>query len=135
MTERTAIDTIKGYFYQFDYTILSLLELQNGTDSIVVEGIEDIDIKTAKEENAIQCKYYSKTEYNHSIIAKPIRLMLTHYSDVKKGIKRKVKYCLYGYYESGHQKFPLIMDTDFLKSNFLTYTKNSNYSGCNLAIV
>ena len=65
MADRTAIDTIRGYFYQFDYSIISLLKLSNGTESILVEGVEDIDITTASETTAIQCKYYEKTEYNH----------------------------------------------------------------------
>lgn len=60
MHERAAVDTIKGYFYQFDFTIIKLLELSNDTNTIVVEGIEDIDIKTATDETAVQCKYYAK---------------------------------------------------------------------------
>lgn len=48
MHERAAIDTIKGYFYQFDYTIIKLLELENDTNTIVVEGIKYVDIKTAR---------------------------------------------------------------------------------------
>ena len=72
MAERTAIDTIRGYFYQFDYSIISLLNLSQDTDSIVVEGVEDVDITTATETTAIQysdnavvinsfSKYYSST--------------------------------------------------------------------------
>ena len=38
MTDRTAIDTIKGYFYQFDFAIAKLLELGKPTDTIIVEG-------------------------------------------------------------------------------------------------
>ena len=37
MAYRTAIDTIKGYFYQFDYAIAKLLELKQDTDTIIVE--------------------------------------------------------------------------------------------------
>jgi hypothetical protein len=40
MKERTAIDTIKGYFYQFDYAIAKLLELGKDTDTIIVGGKE-----------------------------------------------------------------------------------------------
>jgi len=36
--DRTAINPIKGYFYQFDYAIAELLELKTDTDTIVVEG-------------------------------------------------------------------------------------------------
>ncbi len=124
MIDRTAIDTIKGYFYQFDFSILKILELPNETDSAVIEGIEDLDLKTATEENAIQCKYYSKTEYNHSVISKPIRLMLSHYSEVKNGTKRRINYNLYGFYQSGQHKLTLPIDIDFLKNNFLTYIKD-----------
>jgi hypothetical protein len=124
MTDRTAIDTIKGYFYQFDFSILKILELPNDTDSVIIEGIEDLDIKTATEENAVQCKYYSKTEYNHSVISKPVRLMLSHYSEVKNGIKNRINYNLYGCYQSGQHKLTLPIDIDFLKNNFLIYTKD-----------
>ncbi len=125
MKDRTAIDTIKGYFYQFDYTILKLLELANDTDSIIVEGVEDVDIHSATEETAIQCKYYAKTEYNHSVIAKPIRLMLNHYKEVKNGTKKKVNYMLYGFYQSGQDKLTLPISVQFLKDKYLTYTEKS----------
>lgn len=121
MTDRTAIDTIKGYFYQFDYAIAKLLELGKDTDTIVIEGIEDVDIKTATEETAIQCKYYAKTEYNHSVIAKPIRLMLDHFKEVTNGTKQRVNYKLYGYFQSGQTKLTLPINSTFLKDHFLTY--------------
>ncbi len=124
MTDRTAIDTIKGYFYQFDHTIVQLLELKNDSDSIVVEGIEDIDLTSATEETALQCKYYAKTEYNHSVIARPIRLMLDHYKAVSIGNKQRIRYKLYGYFHSGQTKLSLPIDSIFLKDNFLTYTEN-----------
>lgn len=124
MTNRAAIDTIKGYFYQFDCTILKLLELKKDTDTIVIEGIEDIDISTSTEETAIQCKYHAKKEYNHSVIAKPIRLMLDHYKEVIDGTKKRINYRLYGYFESGQTKLTLPIDSTFLKDNFLTYTES-----------
>ncbi|MDQ0068181.1 DUF4297 family anti-phage-associated protein [Chryseobacterium lathyri] len=123
MKERTAIDTIKGYFYQFDFAIVKLLELKKDSETIVIEGIEDIDIDTATEETAIQCKYHAKKEYNHSVIAKPIRLMLDHYKEVTKGTKKRINYKLYGYFESGQAKLKLPIDSNFLKKHFLTYTE------------
>ncbi|MCX2584525.1 DUF4297 family anti-phage-associated protein [Pedobacter sp. MR22-3] len=124
MTDRTAIDTIKGYFYQFDYAISELLELDLDTDTIIIEGIEDVDVSTATDELAIQCKYYAKTEYNHSVIAKPIRLMLDHYKEVTNGNKKRINYKLYGYFQSGQAKLTLPIDTIFLKDYFLTYIEN-----------
>lgn len=124
MTDRTAVDTIKGYFYQFDYAIVKLLELEQDSDTVLIEGIEDVDINTATEETAIQCKYYAKTEYNHSVIAKPIRLMLDHYKEVVNGSKQKINYKLYGHFKSGHNKLTLPINSIFLKDHFLTYTEN-----------
>lgn len=120
--DRTAIDTITGYYYQFDYYILKLLEQQNGSDSVCIEGIEDVDIKSVDETIAVQCKYYSKTEYNHSVIAKPIRLMLSHYA-ASSSTGRTLQYKIYGYYSSGQEKLPSNIDVSFAKSKFFTYTE------------
>ncbi len=56
-SDRSAVDTLKGYFYQFDQSILKLLSLESPEDSVAIECLEDIDIKTATEVSAIQCKY------------------------------------------------------------------------------
>lgn len=137
MTDRTATDTIKGYFYQFDYAITKLLELESDNDTIVVEGVEDVDINTATEETAVQCKYYAGTEYNHSVIARPIRLMLNHYRNVINGQAKKINYKLYGFFKSGQVKLTLPIDLTFLKDNFLTYTerkvKHYHHNDLNLA--
>jgi len=123
MTNRSATDTIKGYFYQFDYSIKSILECRVGSDSISIEGIEDVDLKTATDETAVQCKYYAKTEYNHSVIAKPIRYMLSHFIREKSNKQKAIGYRLYGYYKSGQQKLSLPLSVTELKDNFLTYSE------------
>ena len=41
MASRSAESTIKGYFYQFDNSILEILRLANDNDTITIEGIED----------------------------------------------------------------------------------------------
>jgi len=121
MSNREAIDTITGYFYQFDKTILELLLQDDDEASICIEGIEDIDVITADEISAVQCKYYAKTEYNHSVIKKPITLMLRHFSYKKT---TDIKYHLYGHYKSGHEKLGTITPQS-LKENYLTYSKKS----------
>lgn len=120
---RDAIDTITGYYYQFDYSILRLLDLKNENDTITIEGIEDVDILEENGLTAIQCKYYDKTEYNHSVIAKPIRLMLKDYVN-RSPQKKNIRYKLYGRYKSGHGKFPSTLSVDFAKKSFFTYTEN-----------
>lgn len=125
MSTREAIDTITGYFYQFDKTILELLQQEKSDTLVCIEGIEDIDIVTADETSAIQCKYYAKTEYNHSVIKKPITLMLRHFAENRNS---DVKYHLYGHYESGHEKLASLSCAS-LKSNFLTYSKTEKDNG------
>lgn len=130
MNNRNANDTIKGYYYQFDCSIKTILSLTSNTDSIIVEGIEDIDVETATDEVAIQCKYHSQTAYNHSVIAKPIRMMLSHFSSIKKYNSIYIKYHLHGHYKSGHEKLnryvnnQQIVDIHFLKEKLLTYTED-----------
>lgn len=130
MTSRSAISTIKGYFYQFDSSILELLKLNDNSSFITVEGIEDIDVNSNDEETAIQCKYYESSEYNHSIIAKPIRLMLKHFSECKKGEKPIIKYKLRGFYQSGQDKLQLPINIEFLKEKFLTYKSSGQRIEC-----
>jgi hypothetical protein len=121
---RSAAPTILGYIYQFDYTIKCLLNLSNENDFVDIENIEDIDIHSCSENSAIQCKYYAGTEYNHSIIAKPIRFMLKHYSDVKSGSAQPINYKLCGFYQSGQNKLIQPITVEFLKEHFLTYIKD-----------
>ncbi|PRP66268.1 DUF4297 family anti-phage-associated protein [Nonlabens agnitus] len=120
---RSAVDTIKGYYYQFDLTILKLLESQSSTDTVIVENVEDIDLLTATETTAVQCKYYAKTEYNHSVIAHPIRQMLNHFSNLKIQKEKNIRYHLYGHYKSGQNKLILPLTLDYLKKHFLTFKK------------
>lgn len=118
---RDAVDTITGYYYQFDYYILKLLKADDN-DMICIEGIEDVDITDKNGTSAIQCKYYAKTEYNHSVIAKPIRLMLKDFAE-RKEKKNFIKYFLYGKYSCGQEKLGDNIDVEFLKRHFLTYRK------------
>lgn len=119
---RDAVDTIKGYYYQFDYFILQLINLVNETDTVTIEGIEDVDIFDEKEMIAVQCKYYAKTAYNHSVIAKPIRLMLKDYVN-RTPEKRKIRYKLYSKYQSGQDKYPGTLSVEFAKKSLFTYTE------------
>jgi hypothetical protein len=120
---RNAMDTIKGYFYQFDYAINNLLKQTDENNLVTVEGIEDVDIETATEVTAIQCKYNANQEYHHSLIAKPIRYMLLHFKNIKLAGKPTIKYLLFGHYKGGHNKLSGSFDIVFLKNHFLTYTE------------
>lgn len=121
MLNRAANATIKGYFYQFDHSIIQLLTLANMHDIVRIEGTEDIDIITENEETLIQCKYYEGSDYNHSIIKDAIIQMLKHFKENGAKSASTIKYRIYGHYRSGHAKLPTIIDVDFAKQHFFTY--------------
>lgn len=118
--DRSAVDTIRGYCYQFDKAILEILSLTENSDYVDIECLEDVDVFKDGELQAIQCKYYECTDYNHSVIAEPIRLMLTHFS---KNPEFFGKYHLYGHYKDGQYKLKLPIELDYLKDKFLTYKR------------
>lgn len=123
MKDRNAVSTLKGYFYQFDFSILQLLTLENMMDKVTIEGIEDVDITTINSKLAIQCKYYEGTEYNHSEISEAIKFLLMDFAERKNNGSKKIKYMLYGYYAKGQEKLSDIIDVSFLKSKFLTHKR------------
>lgn len=120
MTDRSAVSTIIGYFYQFDRSILSILGLTGANDSVAIECIEDIDVHTATETTAVQCKYYEKSEYNHSVIKPAIMFMLAHFKAGITAGRSAIQYQLSGHFASGQDKLVLPFDIGFLKTNFLT---------------
>lgn len=122
MTDRSATATIKGYFYQFDQTIVRLLEASNQA-SVTVEGIEDIDLDDGVKSAFVQCKYYEGTEYNHSVIKDALIHMLRHFHKAGCPSNQTFKYRLFGHYKGGQHKLPLPLSAAFLKDNFLTYTR------------
>ena len=123
MTDRSATATIKGYFYQFDQTIVRLLEGSKRV-SVTVEGIEDIDLDDGNDSAHVQCKYYEGTEYNHSVIKEAVIHMLRHFHAGGCHSGQVFKYRLYGHYRSGQHKLALPLTDDFLKANFLTYKQD-----------
>lgn len=120
MADRSAVSTILGYFYQFDRSILTLLSLASYDDRVAIECIEDIDVYTSTEVTAVQCKYYEKSEYNHSVIKPAIMFMLVHFKEGWDSGRPPINYYLAGHFGSGQDKLALPIDTQFLKDNFLT---------------
>ena len=125
MTDRSATATIKGYFYQFDQTIVRLLEATKH-GSITVEGVEDIDLDDGDESAFVQCKYYEGTEYNHSVIKEAVIHMLRHFHAAGCPSDQVFRYRLHGHYRSGQHKLTLPLTDEFLKEHFLTYTKDKH---------
>lgn len=120
MSTRSADATILGYRYQFDYSIMKILEQGNNTKQIELEGLEDIDITNDDFIHLYQCKYYSKTEYNHSEIKDAIIAMFKHFLNNQD---KNYKYYLYGHFQKGTDKYK---DTfQILKDSFLSKKEDS----------
>ena len=114
---------LKGYFYQFDQTIVKLLEATKH-GSITVEGVEDIDLDDGDESAFVQCKYHEGTEYNHSVIKEAVIHMVRHFHDAGCPSDQKFRYRLHGHYRGGQHKLTLPLTDEFLKEHFLTFMKD-----------
>lgn len=117
---RSANETIKGYFYQFDTAILKLLEEENEDAIIVVEGVEDVDIEKDNGSQFIQCKYYEKTSFNNGLIKGPIREMYKHFLVHRKD--KNFIYKIYGFYKTTPVNFEK-PDVEKLMKIFLEFDK------------
>jgi hypothetical protein len=119
--DRTATDTIKGFNYQFNRTILEILNAEPDT-KIVLEGyIEDIDVFKKDETVAIQCKYYeSYKNLNTVVLTKPILDMIVSF--IKDDA---ISYKLYIHCEnsSGEENVPF----NIRVLNNILKTKNQSY--------
>lgn len=110
---RVADATIKGFLYQFNLTLINILN-SSSEDEIQVEGIiEDIDIISENEITAIQCKYHeSCEEYTLSAIYKPVLQMLKNYCQNSKS--SNIKYVLYAYFPSLSEGIQVLSKDDLL---------------------
>lgn len=98
-TNRSAEAGILGFTYQFLQTAIKILETDDLDTSFTIEGIEDLDILTAKEEELVQYKYHEAKKYTPSQIQKPIALMFKHFIDNYREDKEwKIKYTLFSYF-------------------------------------
>lgn len=120
MTTRSAENSLKGYFYQFDKTIQELINLKLPSDSVIVEGIEDLDVVSAMDETAIQCKYLEGQKYRPSLLRQPLIFMLTHFLEKRP----QTRYCLYAYFKDGSGPSSDSLTEAELKS-ILTYKEDS----------
>lgn len=78
--KRSASPTIAGYLYQFERSVIELLQLDRPEDVIRVEGIEDIDIWSSTE-TVVQIKYYSAKKFSLPIIREAVHELLLGFAD------------------------------------------------------
>jgi len=79
-SSRTADYAIQGFLYQFNKTLLAIIESSDQAE-ITVEGlIEDIDVHEPITTTAIQCKYHEgNNKFTLSLLYKPILQMMNHF--------------------------------------------------------
>ena len=94
MQSRSANAALLGYYYQFDKTILSILN-GNNTTKVTVEGLEDIDINNVTGTTVMQCKYLPSKKYSLAVLRPAIIFMLENFFLLKKAILIKKHFMLF----------------------------------------
>jgi len=78
-TNRSAHAAIAGFDYQFDNTVLAILNASPNSH-IDIEGIEDFDVHELTVDTAVQVKYFEAGRYSSpKSLRDPIALMLDHF--------------------------------------------------------
>lgn len=95
---REATAAIRGYIYQFDATISSILDLDD-TGELTVEGIEDFDIECGNLCDYFQCKYYAASRLTPATIRDAILPMLQRFLSLDEPSRKRRRYHLYGYFK------------------------------------
>lgn len=130
MSKRSAEHTIAGYYYQFDKTILEILNKDEPTALVKVEGIEDIDIENMDGESTfIQCKYHSTASYIPSKIKEPIQLLLREYKKAIDAGKTDLKFVLYAHFKENQEALNQKLEDKKLKESELDFLKKDFLSG------
>lgn len=103
---RAADYTVKGFLYQFNKTVLEILNAQDD-DIITVEGVvEDVEVVTPTTMMAIQCKYHeASASFTPSAIYKPLLQML---SDFCRCSSKDVRYILFAHFPSVKDPQPVV---------------------------
>ena len=103
---RAADYTIKGFLYQFNKSVLSILGAEEST-TVNIEGvIEDIEVVTPTTTTGIQCKYHeASTGFTPSAIYKPMLQMLGHFATHTTG---EIEYILFAHFPGAEAAPPSI---------------------------
>ena len=94
-SSRVADYAIQGFLYQFNKTLLAIVESSDEAE-ITVEGlIEDIDVHEPITTTAIQCKYHEgQSKFTLGLLYKPILQMMNHF---RQHSSEPVAYRIYCY--------------------------------------
>lgn len=103
--KRQAEATLKGFQYQFDKTILEILSADNG-ETVLVEGLEDLDVEGHTILESIQCKYHELSNYSKRLIQDPVLKMLKGFKESTSSSKQ-LKYRLFIHLKNKPQRYDL----------------------------
>ncbi|MGA2623370.1 MAG: DUF4297 family anti-phage-associated protein [Bacteroidota bacterium] len=95
---REATATVRGYLYQFDATICSIVQL-NEQDTLTIEGIEDYDVGRINLSELFQCKYYSSQRLTNATIRDAILPMIRGFVSLDAAARAQRRFHLYGYFK------------------------------------
>ncbi len=111
-SDRSANSSIKGYIFQFDASLLKIIESSENS-IMVIEGIEDFDIVCDDEINSHQCKYHESLKFSPKNIRDPIILMIKDFLQRMVEDTPLIKYFLYCHYSDKSPCMRKIKITEF----------------------
>lgn len=104
-TQREATATIRGYIYQFDASILAVLDATGG-DTVTVEGVEDFDVLSENADTYGQVKYYEAQKLTDATVRDAVLPMLEGFLRYPAEIRKRKRYILYGHFRQVPDKAP-----------------------------
>lgn len=108
---RSADASIAGYLYQFDKSILEILNASDDA-TVLLEGHEDVDLRGPDAIVAIQCKYHEKGAFSLKKIRAPVLAMLESFA-----AGHEIQYRLYGHYGQQVDEIPDRLTLSALKDS------------------
>lgn len=118
---RSASSSIAGYSYQFHESLLRLLSLSGEEETVVLEGIEDIDLHN----ECIQVKYLPSKKLLPSTVQKPASLMLADYV-LNYDLRQNTSYRIYAYFGDSSGDGDFLNQTEFYNSCAQLLINNDN---------
>jgi hypothetical protein len=103
--QREATATIRGYIYQFDASILAVLDATGG-DTVTVEGVEDFDVLSEDADTHGQVKYYEAQKLTDATLRDAILPMLEGFLRYPAEIRKRKRYILYGHFKQAPNEAP-----------------------------
>jgi hypothetical protein len=121
---RSAYATIRGYLYQFDATVLSILDLPPDAH-LTVEGVEDYDVAHGALTDLFQCKYYESAKLTPATLRDAILPMLRGFLALPARDRPRRRLHLYGHFKESTSNLHWSISVDNLK-NALVRRERSN---------